>query len=125
VVYLRAGIVTHYYPMNESVNPPEEKGIDAWLSLGAFDLAVRNRFDVLVWGSGDQDFVPLVRKVDGIGTRVMIIGMDVDWDYDGRKYNMHTSQALIDEASHPIIPNAEIDSKTAKGDRIIDGLFRK
>jgi len=122
---MHAGIVTHYYPMNESVNPPEEKGIDVWLSLEAYDLAVHKRFDVLVLCSGDQDFVPLVRKVNGIGTRVMVIGIEADWDYNGKKYNMHTSQALLDEASYPIILNAEVDAKTARGDRIIDGLFQR
>lgn len=27
-----SGIVSHYYPMNENSTPPEEKGIDVWLS---------------------------------------------------------------------------------------------
>ena len=91
----------------------------------SYDLAVHKRFDVLVLCSGDQDFVPLVRKVNGIGTRVMVIGLEVEWEFSGKKYNMHTSQALLDEASYPIILNTEVDSKTARGDRIIDGLFRK
>lgn len=120
-----AGIVTHYYPMNESKMPPEEKGIDVWLSLEAYDLAVHKRFDVLVLFSGDQDFVPLVRKVNGIGTRVMVIGMDVQWTYEGKPQGLHISQPLIDEASYPILLNNEVDAKTAKGDRIIDGLFQK
>jgi hypothetical protein len=42
-----AGIVSHYYPMNENVSPPEEKGIDVWLALEAYDMAVHKRFDVL------------------------------------------------------------------------------
>ena len=120
-----AGIVTHYYPMNEHKNPPEEKGIDVWLSLEAYDLAVHKRFDVLVLVAGDQDFVPLIRKVNGIGTRVMLIGMEADWQYQGKPYGIHTSQQLIDEASYPILLNSEVDAKTAKGDRIIDGLFLK
>lgn len=122
---MHAGIVTHYYPMNESVNPPQEKGIDVWLSLEAYDLAVHKKFDVLVLCSGDQDFVPLVRKVNGIGTRVMVIGMEADWEHSSRKFSIHTSQTLIDEASYPIILNNEVDAKTAKGDRIIDGLFQR
>ena len=116
-----AGIVTHYYPMNEAKSPPEEKGIDVWLSLEAYDLAVHKRFDVLVLFSGDQDFVPLVRKVNGIGTRVMVIGMDVQWVYNNKDYGLHISQQLIDEASYPILLNSEVDAKTAKGDRIIHG----
>jgi len=120
-----AGIVTHYYPMDESTATPREKGIDVWLSLEAYDLAVHKRFDVLVLFSGDQDFVPLVRKVNGIGTRVMLIGMDAQWTYNGKSYGLHMSQPLIEEASYPIVLNSEVDAKTAKGDRIIDGLFEK
>lgn len=121
-----AGVVSHYYPINEKVNPPEEKGIDVWLSLEAYDLAVHKRFDVLVLIAGDQDFVPLIRKVNGIGTRVMLFGMDVEYkDQSGKDRWINTSQLLLDEASYPIMLSQEIDSRTAKGDRIIDGLFSK
>jgi uncharacterized LabA/DUF88 family protein len=120
-----AGIVSHYYPMNENVTPPEEKGIDVWLALEAYDLAVHKRFDVLALIAGDQDFVPLIRKVNGIGTRVMLLGADVQWTDPSGKHYINTSQRLIDEASYPVILNQEIDSRTSKGDRIIDGLFAK
>lgn len=105
-----AGIVSHYYPMNENASPPEEKGIDVWLALEAYDLAVHKRFDVLALIAGDQDFVPLVRKVNGIGTRVMVIGADVQWtDPSGRPNYINVSQRLIGEASYPILINQEID----------------
>ncbi|HUT25515.1 MAG TPA: NYN domain-containing protein [Sumerlaeia bacterium] len=121
-----AGIVSHYYPMNETKTPPEEQGIDVWLALEAYDLAVHKPFDVLVLFAGDQDFVPLARKVNGIGTRVMLIAMDSHWkDTTGKDHTIRTSQALIEEASYPIMLNQEVDSRTAKGDRIIDGLFQK
>ncbi len=121
-----AGIVSHYYPMNEKATPPEEKGIDVWLSLEAYDLAVHKRFDVLVLIAGDQDFVPLIRKVNGIGTRVMLLAMDVKYkDQNGKDRWINTAQQLIDEASYPIVLSQEIDSRTAKGDKIIDGLFQK
>jgi uncharacterized LabA/DUF88 family protein len=121
-----AGIVSHYYPMNENVTPPEEKGIDVWLALEAYDLAVHKRFDVLVLVTGDQDFVPLIRKVNGIGTRVMLLTDDVKWtDREGKDRYINTSQRLIDEASYPILLSHEIDARTAKNDRVIDGLFHK
>lgn len=121
-----AGIVSHYYPMDESKTPPQEKGIDVWLALEAYDLAVHKRFDVLVLFAGDQDFVPLARKVNGIGTRVMLIAMDAQWkDASGKDHTIRTSQPLIEEASYPIMLNQEVDSRTAKGDRIIDGMFQK
>lgn len=120
-----AGIVTHYYPMNEHSDPPEEKGIDVWLSLEAYDLAVHKRFDVLALFTGDQDFVPLIRKLNGIGTRVMIIGVNITEDKDGNKLEppIITSQKLIDDASYVVMLSEEIDSKRNKGDSIIDNLF--
>ena len=93
---MRSGVVAHYHPMNEAANPPEEKGIDVWLALEAYDLAVHKQFDVLVLFSGDSDFVPLVRKINGLGTRVMIVGADLD---DGAR----TSQRLMDEASYTLM----------------------
>lgn len=77
--------------------------------------------------AGDQDFVPLIRKVNGIGTRVMLLGMDVKYkdSQSGKDRWINTSQLLVNEASYPVLLNAEIDSRTAKGDRIIDGLFSK
>lgn len=121
-ILMYAGIVTHYYPMDETKNPPIEKGIDVWLALEAYDLAVHKRFDVLVLVSGDQDFIPLVRKVNGLGTRVMILGVDVS---PSGQTPHKTSQRLIDEASYTVMITEEVDSKTAKGDPVIDGIFLK
>lgn len=119
-----AGIVAHYYPMNEKKSPPEEKGIDVWLALEAYDLAVHKRFDVMVLFAGDQDYVPLIRKVNGLGTRVLVIGMDVEYkDQQDRDRYIKTSPHMMNEASYVVMLNEDVDSKTARGDRIIDGIF--
>jgi len=120
-----ADIVTHYFPMNENAKPPTEKGIDVWLALEAFDLAIHKRYDVLVLFSGDQDFVPLVRKINSIGTRVMIISVNIHTDQNGNKLPnpIVASQKLIDEASYAIMLDEEINSKKAKSDPSIDALF--
>jgi uncharacterized LabA/DUF88 family protein len=122
---MHAGIVTHFYPMNELVTPPQEKGIDVWLALEAYDLAVHKRFDVLILFAGDQDFVPLIRKLNGLGTRVMTISVNILNDKNGNKlqYPIITSQKLIEESSYVVMINKEIDSKKAKGDSLIDSLF--
>ena len=117
-----AGVVAHFYPMDESKSPPQEKGIDVWLALEAYDLAVHKRFDVLALFAGDQDFVPLIRKVNGLGTRVLVIGVDIA--PPGKMPNK-TSGRLIDEASYTVMLSEEVESKTAKGDPIIDGIFHK
>lgn len=118
---MRANLVTHYYPMNETVSPPTEKGIDVWLALEAYDLAVHKRYDVLALVTGDQDFVPLVRKLNSLGTRVMIVGANVTTNPGGRP--IVTSQALINEASYAIILDEEIDSKKSKSDASVNLLF--
>lgn len=122
---MRAGVVTHYYPMNERVQPPEEKGIDVWLALEAYDMAVHKRFDVLVLFAGDQDYVPLVRKVNGLGTRVMIVGVDVEYrDQQANLRFTKTSRQLIEEAPYTVMLSEDVESKTSNGDKLIDGLFR-
>jgi uncharacterized LabA/DUF88 family protein len=119
-----AGVVAHYYPMNEKATPPEERGIDVWLALEAYDLAVHKRFDILVLVAGDQDYVPLVRKINGLGTRVLILGVDLDYkDQQGHDRWQKTNGRLMEEASYTVMITEEVDSKTAKGDRIIDGIF--
>lgn len=122
---MHSGIVTHFFPMNENVNPPEEKGIDVWLALEAYDLAVHKRYDVLVLFAGDQDFVPLIRKVNSIGTRVLFISVNITTDGQGNTIPkpIYSSQKLIDEASYTIMLDEEINSKKSKGDTTIDNLF--
>lgn len=51
-VLMRAGIVTHFLPRSQD---DEEKGIDVWFALEAFELAVYKRFNVLVLIACDGD----------------------------------------------------------------------
>lgn len=119
-VLMRAGITTHYFPRG----PRGEKGIDVWLALEAFELAMYKRFNVLVLISGDEDLVPLVRKLNTLGTRVMILGWDFKYtDQDGVEHQTRTSQALLDEATYPIMMHTLIEDRTLKNDPLIAGLF--
>lgn len=122
---MSADVVTHYFPMNENVKPPTEKGIDVWLALEAFDLAIHKRYDVLVLFSGDQDFVPLVRKINSIGTRVMVIGVNITYidSISNKQKRILTGQKLIDEASYVIMLDEEVNSKRNKSDSILDNIF--
>ncbi len=120
-----AGIVSHYYPMNENASPPQEKGIDVWLALEAYDLAVHKGFDVLVLVAGDQDFVPLVRKINGLGTRLVLLGADIEWrDRNGMVRYINTSRRLIEESAYPILINEEIEAHATAPDPAVEGLFR-
>jgi uncharacterized LabA/DUF88 family protein len=118
-----AGIVTHYYPMNEYVDPPEEKGIDVWLALEAYDLAIHKGFDVLVLIAGDQDFVPLVRKINSLGTRVMVIGVDFSVNSGSGRFVQKTSQRLLEESSYVAMIGEDVDDDPEGANSVINSIF--
>ncbi|MHB9145580.1 MAG: NYN domain-containing protein [Symbiobacteriia bacterium] len=112
-IVVSTGIVQHEYPIatDESSGRSVEKGIDVWLSLEAYDLAVHKHLDVLALVACDGDYVPLVRKLNGIGTRVMLLSWDFSYEttFNGvsRTHVTKTSQSLISEASH-VLPMHDI-----------------
>lgn len=122
-VLIRAGVVQHYFPMDESGDRPREKGIDVWLALEAYDLAVHKPLDVLALVACDGDYIPLVRKLNSLGTRVMLLAWDFKYEWNGRSKRTRTSEALIREVSYPVMMHDEIDSRANRGDSIIDSLF--
>jgi len=98
-VLMHAGITTHYFPVDEQGGRPRERGIDVWLSLEAFDLAIHKEVDVIVLIACDTDYVPLVRKLNTLGTRVMLLAWDFRYEFDlgGKHYikETKTSSQLI------------------------------
>ncbi len=101
----------------------EEKGIDVWLALEAYEMASLKKYDVCVLVTGDGDFVPLVNKLNTLGSRVMLIAWDFSYERDGRNYVTHTASELIDRVNYPIMMNDEIDARERRKDPLIDGIF--
>ena len=129
-LFMYQGIVQHVYPiqLNPKTGFVTEKGIDVWLSLEAYELAVQKGFDVMVLIAGDTDYVPLIRKVNGLGTRVMLLGWDFEYDSSsssGKAYRnvTRTSQALMDECSYPVMMNERIDDRKNKYSSSVNGIF--
>lgn len=119
-VLMREGIVTHYLPVGRQ----GEKGIDVWLALEALELASMKRFDVLALIAGDSDYVPLIRKLNNLGTRVMVLGWDFEFeDSNGNIRRTSTSARLYDEASYPIPMQAILDDRSRPDDPVIRNLF--
>lgn len=111
-VLIREGITTHYMPMGQSGT---EKGIDVWFALEAYELAIYKRFDVCVLVACDSDYVPLVRKLNTLGTRVMVLGWDFEYkDVSGRTRTTKTSQALLSEVTYPVLVSSLIEDKTQR-----------
>jgi uncharacterized LabA/DUF88 family protein/cold shock CspA family protein len=122
-ILMHENIVTHYLPLRYGENNTwQEKGIDVWLALEAYELAIYKRFDIVVLIAGDGDYVPLVRKLNTLGTRVMLLS----WDY--RYYNENgilaetkTSRQLLEEVLYPILMHERIEDKSKT--EIINDLF--
>ncbi|WP_315023101.1 NYN domain-containing protein [Alloprevotella tannerae] len=119
------GVTTHYLPLkSKQGGGKQEKGIDVWLALEAFEQAFYKRFSVLVLVACDGDYVPLIRKLNALGTRVMVLSWDFEYTNDNGKSMMtRTSQELLEEVTYPIAMHEIIDNRVQKSDPLINGLF--
>lgn len=113
-ILMLEGVTTHYLPVRTIAGYRQERGIDVWMALEAFELALHKKFDVLVLIASDSDFVPLVRKLHTLGARVMLLGWDYEFfDEEGRRRTTMTSQYLMDEVTYPIAMHELIEDTDA------------
>lgn len=125
-ILMSEGVVTHYLPVKTYQGYRQEKGIDVWLALEAYELATYKQFDVMVLITADGDYVPLIRKLNTLGTRVMVLSWDFEYLNDeGEKMVTRTSQDLLEEVSYPVAMHQEIDNRVRKNDPMIQNLFVK
>lgn len=124
-ILMSSGVTTHYSPLRTSHGRRGEKGIDVWLALEAFESAMLRQLDVVVLIASDSDYVPLVRKLHGLGCKVMVMGWDFEFTTDnGTRMITRTSQELLEAASHPVLMNDLIDSPGSSGEKdLIDEIF--
>lgn len=125
-ILMSEGVVTHYLPVKTYQGYRQEKGIDVWLALEAFELALYKKFDVIVLITSDGDYVPLIRKLNTVGSRIMVLSWDFEFDNEqGERQVTRTSQDLLEEVSYPVAMHAMIDDRTRRNDQIIQNLFVK
>ncbi|PPK85992.1 cold-shock-like DNA binding protein [Neolewinella xylanilytica] len=124
-ILMSSGVTTHYSPLRSSHGRRHEKGIDVWFALEAFEQTMLRRFDVVVLIASDGDYVPLVRKLNGLGCRVMIVGWDFEFTTDsGSGMITRTSQDLLAEASYPLAMSSIIDHPSSDAEaKLVDKLF--
>lgn len=119
-ILMTSGIVTHYLPLASH----GEKGIDVWYSLEAYELTVNKQFDVVVLIACDGDYLPLVRKLNTLGARVMILGWEFEYaDHSGKQVVTSVSQQLLSEVSYPVEMRQLIDERLRANDTSIESLF--
>ena len=119
------GVTTHYLPVKTSFSGiRHEKGIDVWLALEAFELAFYKRFNVLVLIASDGDYVPLIRKLNTLGTRVMVLSWDFEYtNSNGVNMVTRTSQDLLEEVTYPVAMHEIIDNRVKRNEPLINNLF--
>ncbi len=125
-ILMSEGVVTHYLPVKTYQGHRQEKGIDVWLALETYELATYKQFDVVVLITADGDYVPLIRKLNTLGIRVMVLSWDFEYLNDqGEKMVTRTSQDLLEEVSYPVPMHELIDNRLKKNDTMIRDLFVK
>lgn len=124
-VLMSYGIVTHYLPVPVKAGQPvRERGIDVWFALEALELALLGRFDVVVLVTGDRDYVPLVRKLNALGVRVMLLGWNITYETNqGQTRWIRAASVLAREVTHHIRMEEVIGSGAGEEDAAADPLF--
>jgi cold shock CspA family protein len=123
-ILMSEGVTTHYLPVRTNFGTKHEKGIDVWLALEAFELAFYKKFDVLVLITADGDYVPLIRKVNTLGTRVMVLSWDFEYTNDeGQKVTTRTSQDLLEDVTYPVAMHEIIENRLKRNEPLIQNLF--
>jgi uncharacterized LabA/DUF88 family protein/cold shock CspA family protein len=123
-ILMSEGVTTHYFPVKSINGQRQEKGIEVWLSLEAFELAFYKHFDIVVLIASDGDYAPLARKLNSLGTRVMLLSWDFEFrdDYGNQKVT-RTSQDLLDVATYPIAMHELINNRNNTESTVINNLF--
>jgi cold shock CspA family protein/uncharacterized LabA/DUF88 family protein len=121
-ILMHEGVTTHYIPVRQMQNGYKfDKDIDVWLSLEAFEQTFYKRFDMVVLIASDGDYTQLCRKLNTLGSSVLLLSWDFEYtdDYGNRRVTK-TSQDLFNTATYPIAMFDTIENETGE---IIDGLF--
>ena len=118
------GIHAHYLPLRNLQGKREERGIDVWLSLEVFELVMMQRFDVVVLIVADTDYVPLLRKLQACGVRVMLLSWEFEYTNDeGVHMTTKTSHELLTMATYPVGMHDEIELGLEQHDPLVCDLF--
>lgn len=123
-ILMMEGVTTHYLPVRTVQGYRQERGIDVWMALEAFELSLHKQFDLVVLIASDSDFVPLVRKLHTLGVKVMLLGWDYEFfDEEGRRRSTVTSQSLLEEVTYPVPMHNFIADDDLEGIFLVNQLF--
>jgi cold shock CspA family protein/uncharacterized LabA/DUF88 family protein len=111
-ILMSEGVTVHYLPVRNFNGRWQEKGIDVWLALEAFEMAFYKRFDVVV-----------LLAADG-GSRVMLLHWNFEYtDEEGSRFSTRTSNDLVTSVTYPIPMHELMDDFSAQSEAIVTSLF--
>ncbi|MDD3629401.1 MAG: NYN domain-containing protein [Bacteroidales bacterium] len=123
-VLMMENVVAHYHPVRNIQGIKMEKEIGMNLALHAYEIASNNKIDLLVLVACDGDYVSLIKKINGLGIKVLLVSWDFEYTDDQNYLRMtKTSQDLIEEATYHLALNEIIDDPANKGNTFIESLF--
>jgi hypothetical protein len=124
-ILMSVGVTTHYLPVKTNFEGiKQEKGIDVWFALEVYEMTRFKEFNVVVLITSDGDYVPLVRKLNTLGCRVMVLSWDFEYDTDnGQHIVTRTSQDLLEEVSYPMAMHEIIDNRLKRNDPVVNNIF--
>ena len=123
-ILMSEGIQPHYLPLRNLQGEKEERGIDVWLSLEAYELAMTGRIDTVVLIVSDTDYTPLMRKLTGLGLRIMLLSWEFEYvNDDGVKMVTKTSHELLSLATYPVAMHDVINYGVQQNNPLISEMF--
>ena len=123
-ILMSEGIQPHYLPLRNLQGKKEERGIDVWLSLEAYELAMTGRIDTVVLIVSDTDYTPLMRKLTGLGLRIMLLSWEFEYvNDDGVKMVTKTSHELPSLATYPVAMHDVINYGVQQNNPLISEMF--
>lgn len=124
-ILMDSGITTHFLPVKSTNGKRVEKGIDVWFALEVYENVRLNNYDYVVLVTGDGDFVPLVKRLNLLGVKTILLHFDYEYMVDDtdRKVSSFASLDLKEWAFKTIDLAAEIDNPKNKTSQTITELF--
>jgi len=119
-ILMSEGVTAHYMP----VRTRGDTSVTTWLALEAFEQTLYKHFDVVVLIAGDSDFLQLVRKLNALGSRVMLLGFDFKYTDDtGQEHETVTSARLIESVTYPVRVSSIIVEDALREEPLYKMLF--
>lgn len=123
-ILMSEGVNTHYLPLRNVQGRREERGVDVWLALEAYELVLSGTIDIIVLIVSDTDYTPLMRKIRAAGIPIMLLSWEFEYlTDDGIKMVTKTSHELLSLATYPIAMHEEIERELEQNNPVVRNLF--